>query len=248
MAVIEELQGQATLRLGCPGLLLYGRRRMGKSTLIRNLQPFLPTSVGVTGISMQDPRAFTSLGRLTRLLAKTVSEAVPALGPATGARRPDVPVRSSRQADDALKAGGRRLIIAVDEYESIDGKIGDGTFPRGLLDTFRKSVQRHRNLVWLFAGSHDLSELHHAEWPSYFVSLRTIEVGPFSDAETRLLLTDPLRHSAIFADDESAPATVRPRLLGRRRASSASRPRRQAGRISSSSWPRAWWSWSTCAG
>ena len=118
------------------------------------------------------------------------------------------------KADSTLKARDRRLMIAVDEYEGIDGKIGDGIFPSGLLETFRELVQRHRNLVWLFAGSNDLSELRHAEWPSYFVSLRTIEVGPFSDAETRLLLTDPLRHSALFADDEARRPQVRPRLLG----------------------------------
>jgi hypothetical protein len=203
MGVIEELQGQVTLRLGCPGLLLYGRRRMGKSTLIHNLQPFLPPSVGVDGISMQDPRAFGSLAGLAALLGEVVARAVPELGAIDGAR--DLPSLFAvlDEADAALEARDRRLILAVDEYESIDGKLGDGTFPRDLLDTFRESIQRHRRLVWLFAGSHDLSELRHAEWPSYFVSLRTIELLPFSDAETRLLLTEPLRHSALFERDEA---------------------------------------------
>jgi hypothetical protein len=203
MGVIEELQSQATLRLGCPGLLLYGRRRMGKSTLIRNLQPFLPTSVGVTGISMQDPRAFTSLAGLTSRLARVVSEGVPELGPIVDGEDLASLFELLGKADGALQAGGRRLLVAVDEYESIDGKLADGAFSRGLLDMFRESIQHHRQLVWLFAGSHDLSELRHAEWPSYFVSLRTVEVGPFGDVETSVLLTDPLRHSAIFTDDKS---------------------------------------------
>ena len=201
MAVIQELQSQATLGHGCPGLLLYGRRRTGKSTLIRNVEKFLPTSVAVTSISLQDPRAFTSLGSLTELLAKTVSKAVPGLGVAAAEESLTSLFDHLGRANEALQARGRRLIIAVDEYENIDAKIGDGTFPRELLDAFRESVQRHRQLVWLFAGSHDLSELEHAEWPSYFVSIRTIELGPFSADETRLLLTDPMRHSAIFGDD-----------------------------------------------
>ena len=172
---------------------------------------------------------------------------MPALGPAGGGEDLTSLFDHLGRADEALKAGSRRLIIAVDEYENIDAKIGDGTFPRALLDVFRESVQRHRKLVWLFAGSHDLSELRHAEWPSYFVSLRTIEVGPFSAAETRLLLTDPMRHSALFADDEAR----RPRfdlafwgedgidrIQARNRGLAASRP--AAGR-------RASWSWSTCA-
>ncbi len=54
--IIEELQGQITLATGCPRLLLYGRRRMGKSTLLKNLPPFLPSSIAVASLSMQDPR------------------------------------------------------------------------------------------------------------------------------------------------------------------------------------------------
>src|SRR5262249_3735157 len=59
--VIEVLDGQLMLATGCPGLLLYGRRRMGKSTLLRNLDGFIDGSVRLAYISMQDPRAFSSL-------------------------------------------------------------------------------------------------------------------------------------------------------------------------------------------
>lgn len=61
LGAIEDLQSQLTLATGCPGLLLYGRRRMGKSTLLHNLQPFLPTNIRVASVSMQDPRGFASL-------------------------------------------------------------------------------------------------------------------------------------------------------------------------------------------
>jgi hypothetical protein len=110
------LQGQITLATGCPGLLLYGRRRMGKSTLLKNLPPFLPGSIAVASLSMQGPRAFGSLGQ------------------------------------------------------------------------------------WA------LAELEHAEWSSWFVSLRTVELLPFSEAETRLLLTEPMRYSELWQyDDASRP-------------------------------------------
>ena len=86
----------------------------------------------------------------------------------------------------------------------------------------------HRRLIWIFAGSHHIAELKHAPWDSYLVSLRTIEVPPFSEAETRLLLTEPLEAiaSATSEDDARAPS-LRRRLLGRRRdrVDSRSRPR-----------------------
>jgi hypothetical protein len=37
------------------------------------------------------------------------------------------------------------------------------------------------------------------------VSLRTVEIRPFSEAETRLLLTEPLRHSELFRRAETKP-------------------------------------------
>ncbi len=110
------------------------------------------------------------------------------------------------RADATLAAAGKRLLIGIDEYENLDLKIGEGVFPRDLLDTLRDSIQRHRHIVWLFAGSHDIAELTHAEWPSYFVSLRTIELSPFTDPETRLLLTEPLKQSELFrAEPGKAP-------------------------------------------
>ncbi len=59
------------------------------------------------------------------------------------------------------------------------------TFDQDLLSTIRESVQWHRQLIWVFAGSHHITELKNAPWPSYFVSLRTVEVPPFSAARRR---------------------------------------------------------------
>jgi hypothetical protein len=61
-------------------------------------------------------------------------------------------------------------------------------------------------VTWIFAGSHQISELPAAAWTSYLVSARTIEVPAFTLAETRLLLTEPLKHSSLWAKD----ATNRP--------------------------------------
>src|SRR5262249_16717542 len=53
--IVAELEQQVLLATGCPGLILYGRRRMGKSTVLRNLTGFLPSAVPVGYVSMQDP-------------------------------------------------------------------------------------------------------------------------------------------------------------------------------------------------
>ena len=75
MPIIEHLEGQIMLATGCPGLLVGGRRRMGKSTLIRNLVGFIPETVKVVAISMQAARAHASLAHLCELIAGEISGA-----------------------------------------------------------------------------------------------------------------------------------------------------------------------------
>ena len=104
-------------------------------------------------------------------------------------------------------------MLAIDEYENIDAKIGEGVFPRDLLATFRELVQSHRRIVWLFAGSHAIEELA-ADWSSAFVSLRTVEVTPFSEAETRLLLTEPVRYSGLWEEDDPRRPRFAPGFWG----------------------------------
>ena len=57
----------------------------------------------------------------------------------------------------------------------------------------------------MFAGSHEIEELTAAPWTSYLVSARTVEVPPFTEDETRLLLTEPLKHSTLWPSDRERP-------------------------------------------
>jgi hypothetical protein len=200
--VVGQLDQQVTLAGGCPGVVLYARRRMGKSTLLRNLAGLLPQSIQPAVISLQDPTAFTSLDHLVARIAGAVPFG------ATGGELPrDLPglQRYLETCNARLKQENRRLLLALDEYEQIDVKIGEGVFPRDLLPAIRESIQSHRQITWLFAGSHEITELPHAQWTSYLVSARTIEVPPFTLGETRLLLTEPLKHSQLWKTPETRP-------------------------------------------
>ena len=205
-AVVAELQQQVFLATGCPGLILYGRRRTGKSTVLRNLIGFLPSSVPVGYVSMQNPQAFTSVEGFCRTIAGAARVAA-RWGADPSAEPADLPglMRVLGWYDDHLGRAKQRLVLALDEYEMIDAKIGEGVFGPDLLATFRESIQLHRNVTWVFAGSHEIAELTHAEWSSYLVSARTVEVLPFTPAETRQLLTDPMRHSRLWQDEAKRP-------------------------------------------
>ncbi len=200
-SIVGELEQQVMMSKGCPGIVLYGRRRMGKSTILHNLEGFLPPDVRTAFVSMQNPNLFASLESALHSLAGAMHKHLPTMKPdATTDLRGFYDYLS--RCDEELKKDGKRLLLAVDEYESIDKKIGEGVFPLDLLDTIRESIQTHRRITWIFSGSHEITELTNAPWPSYLVSARTIEVPSFIPAETRMLLTEPLKHSSLWQKDD----------------------------------------------
>jgi hypothetical protein len=165
--------------------------------------------VMTVSVSMQNPNLFTSLESMARALSVEIQKMFPAVDVAANSVSDLRSLFGFLKAfNERLEADDKRLLLAVDEYEMIDKKIGEGVFPADLLDTIRESIQTHRRITWIFAGSHEITELTNAAWTSYLVSARTIEVPAFTPAETRLLLTEPLKHSKLW----SRASLMRPRF------------------------------------
>lgn len=207
--VLGDIEKQIMLGTGCPGLVLYGRRRMGKSTILNNISGFLPSSVIPVVVSMQKPQAFTSFEDFVNIITSEIQKAVPKF------EQPHKKLNLINLFDfltgcnNFLQSEGKRLLLSLDEYENIDLKIGEKVFPEDLLAAIRESIQTHRRITWIFAGSHEITELKNAPWTSYLVSVRTLEVPLFTPAETRLLLTEPLKYSTLWPSD----APNRPRFV-----------------------------------
>ena len=178
MGVIGQLERQIMLATGCPGLLIYGRRRMGKSTLLRNLGGYLPAvGVGSCQSRCRIRAAFTSIPSLAQLIAQKLNGPI-LLGDLRGVRR-GVATRSAgptnlpncfKLLDDAnavLENDDRRVILALTSSSSSTSRSARAVFNNDLLATIRESIQMHRRLIWIFVGSHHITELRHAPWDSY---------------------------------------------------------------------------------
>lgn len=212
--VVGDIAAQLALATGCPGLILYGRRRTGKSTVLRNLHSFLGPETLILVLSMQDPSLFTSQDGFCASIQAKLAQLWPD-DPLShdGAGLPSL-MATLAKVNARLDREGKRLLITLDEYENIDAKIGEGVFTLDLLHTLRESIQTHRRIVWIFAGSHAIEELPHAPWPSFLVSARTIEVPMFTSAETTLLLTEPMRSSPLWRQDDPTRPRFAPELWG----------------------------------
>jgi len=100
---------------------------MGKSTLLRNLKGFLPISTRTAVVSMQNPDAFASQSDLFRTLLQEVAKAVPNAG-LTTVEAPSLQDFFQRLAEcnTQLEKDKCRLLLAIDEYENLDRKLGKG--------------------------------------------------------------------------------------------------------------------------
>ncbi len=197
--VIAEIEKYIMMQTGCPGILLYGRRRVGKSTIIKNLPYFLPQHVICVSISMQNPNYFSSLYKnFIPNIMKKMNDTLD-YKYKTGDGHYDLSefYNYLKWCNVELGKQNKKLIIMVDEFEMIDRKIGEKVFEIGLLDTFRESIQNHRNITWMFVGCNYINRLKNAEWSSYFISLQSIYVNMFTFEETITLLTEPLKNSSL---------------------------------------------------
>lgn len=139
--VIGKLEQQVMLATGCPGVILYGRRRRGKSSALRNLTGLglLPVSVHAATVSMQEPRAFSSVAAFAGRVAQEIpSESPPGTPPETLPELFDLLSRANQQ----LASGKERLILALDEYENIDSKIGEESSRRTCWPRFASRSRR----------------------------------------------------------------------------------------------------------
>jgi hypothetical protein len=210
---LRELVGHLRDEAGGASLLLYARRRMGKSTLTENLARMLPPDLAAIRLSMQDAEVNTSeahfAARLIAILGDTFPDAdLAALRDDTLPPRNDLATFSSalRRLQAHLGATSRRVLISLDEFELMDERIAAGAMSVRLLAALRDAIQSHRRIRWLFSGVHHFSELLGAEWSSYLTAFREVNVRPFSLEETHQLLTEPMRHAQAYGDRTPAMA------------------------------------------
>ena len=147
-------------------------------------------------VSMQNPRAFTSEASLAALLAEEIRRVWPA-AVQIGPEPKDLVTffQFLAACNTRLEADQRRLVLGIDEFEELDRRIGLKQFTEDFAATLRESVQSHRHIIWIFAGSHHFNDLPNVRWSSYLAHLKTEELPPFTLEETRLLLSQPLKHS-----------------------------------------------------
>ena len=186
-----------------PPLLLYGQRRMGKTSLLNNLGRLLPSHLMPLFVDLQGPVSFASNeAALFYNLARSMVSSARKLRDIT---LPS-PLRTTFEADaftafdewlddiseKLASIGVQTILLALDEFESLDSALVAGRFDKtAVLGTLRHLIQHSPQFKILLSGSHTLQEFE--RWASYFINAQLIHISYLQPEEALQLIEKPVQ-------------------------------------------------------
>lgn len=182
-----------------PPLLLYGQRRMGKTSLLLNLGRMLPTTIVPLFVDLQGAPSQANdhagfLYNLGRAMIDSANEQRQMLLPSL--RRDELIqdpfTRFNEWLDEVEKVLGQNTaLLLLDEFEALDHAFDENRFdPVRVLGMLRHLIQHRPRFKVLLAGSHTLDELQ--RWSSYLINVQVVKIGYLKEAEARQLVEHPV--------------------------------------------------------
>lgn len=184
-----------------PPFLLYGQRRMGKTSLLYQLRWLLPDRIIPLTVDLQGPVALArdEAGFLYNFVKQMVASAG-----TQGVEIPPLTRESLRedpftlfndwldQVEHAVSTqGGETVLLCLDEFEALGRAFENKTLREdAILSMLRHLIQHRTRFKLLLAGSHLLESF--PSWSSYLINVETIKLGCLDDAEARLLIEKPI--------------------------------------------------------
>jgi hypothetical protein len=196
-------------------IVLYGQRRIGKSSILRNLNVRLTTNLVPVYVDMQRSPAQTTSGWLFNL-ADAISRALTERGihlkqPALSdyATEPFIVFgKFLDEVEENIHAPENRLILALDEFEAIDQKLAEGRVSKDLLPFLRNLMQHRQSVSLIFAGTHTLDEMISGDWIQYFNTAVPCRVSYLDEASARKLITQPIDDFPLNYEPEAVDLLI----------------------------------------
>jgi energy-coupling factor transporter ATP-binding protein EcfA2 len=196
-----------------PPLLLYGQRRMGKTSLLRNLGRLLPSNIAPLFVDGQrvalagDYADF--LYNLAREMARSAEQGrgllLPPLARETLAASPFARFNEwLDEVETSLAAQGYQMaLLALDEFEMLASILNKGRFDEAdILSTLRHMAQHRPLFKVMLAGSHTPEEFQ--RWASYLINMQVIRVGYLAQEEARQLIECPVKDFALQYEPDAS--------------------------------------------
>lgn len=182
-----------------PPLLLYGQRRMGKTSLLNNIGKLLPSNIIPMFVDLQGAPSSASdhagfLYNLAREMEKSAKKqglTLPSL--AREVLKSDPFTYFYEWLDKVEQALEQNTaLLALDEFEVLDNAIAKGRFDeQDVLGMLRHLIQHRPRFKVLLAGSHTIEE--YQRWASYLINVQVVHISYLKEAEARQLIERPVK-------------------------------------------------------
>ena len=191
-----------------PPLLLYGQRRMGKTSLLRNLGRMLPSNtvlLFVDGEGVSSANDFSDLLYVTAMaMVKSADQyrhvSLPPANRDAIAANPFTAFNEwLDQVEQVLDQAQMVALLALDEFEALESTMHKGRFDAiDLMRLLRNLIQHRQRFKVLLAGSHTLDELRY--WASQLINVQVVKISYLEETDVLKLIEQPVTNFALHYD------------------------------------------------
>jgi hypothetical protein len=185
-----------------PALLLYGRRRTGKSSTLLNLPRLLSSQFVPVYIDCQDAKWRDGNVTFCYNLAAAIFGELHQRNMLDGLSRPRLEqfekyafTRLDEYLDEIEQLSRRinkKILLSFDEYERMELGIKEGRITEEVFNKIRNIVQHRERVVALFSGSHRFEEMKTVNWSDYLINVKTLELSFLDREDAEELITRPV--------------------------------------------------------
>jgi hypothetical protein len=191
--ILHQLEELWFINTRPQSVIIYGSRRMGKTSILRNATTKVNSEVSVAYINLLSlssaPNGITDIFMAICDALEEVTE-IPVPSDNDLLQFPENTFR--RYLEQITKTfTGKGLIIALDEFEKIEELIDTGKLSKDFLGFLRGMVQMSSKLAFAFAGLHTLQEMNADYFQPFYASFIPIRVTFLSREATHQVLTNP---------------------------------------------------------
>jgi hypothetical protein len=191
--IMRQLQELWLLGNHLQSVVIYGHRRMGKTSILKNIESRLGSGIHVAYVNLLKSAGADNLSDVLLAISDQVAATL-AIAPPRDADMETSPSRTFERflsrATNSL-AQGKGLIIALDEFEKIEELIEAGKLEASFMAYLRGLVQDSPRVGFAFAGLHTLQEMSADYFQPFFASVIPIKVDFFRQATVQTLLPNP---------------------------------------------------------
>jgi hypothetical protein len=202
----REFATPATQR---PAILLFGARRTGKTSVLRQFPDALGPQVIPVRVDLQGLALTNNIATFFEQLSDNIRKSTLTLRriklteisrPALEADPYTIFAEWMKTVEETIE--NRWLLLSLDEYEYIETLTESGRADGRIFQLLRSLLQNYPRVTLLFSGTHTFDELNPV-WSHHLINVQTIKIGDLEPNDARELIEKPIQTFPLKYEPEA---------------------------------------------